>query len=227
MFFDIGLFSQTSYNNELYVTKMGDGGIVLYIFILRHGETEADLLDVHEGRADYPLTTKGHFQASKMAKYFSIRYQPDVIISSPMTRTRQTTEHILKFCNAKLEFDERLMEWNNGLLAGMDRTEAMEKFPLPPNGRPITEAIEEGESELAFRHRVEEAIFEILEKYKNCHQILIVSHGGSISHILNILLNHSINERILFPTSDLGLHCIEIKNEKKIVHFINLTSIDS
>lgn len=199
------------------------GGLVLYIFILRHGETEADLLDVHEGRADFQLTKKGHLQANKMPKYFTNHYQPDVIISSPMTRTRQTTEHILQYCDTHVEFDERLMEWNNGVLAGMKRVEAMEKFPLPRNGRPLTEAIEEGESELAFRHRVEEAIFEMLENHKDCHQILIVSHGGTISHIMNILLNHSINERVIFPTSDVGLHCIEIKNEKKMVHFVNLT----
>ena len=26
------------------------------LFIIRHGESEADLLGVHEGRADFPLT---------------------------------------------------------------------------------------------------------------------------------------------------------------------------
>lgn len=30
------------------------------LLIIRHGESEADLLDVHEGRADFALTAKGH-----------------------------------------------------------------------------------------------------------------------------------------------------------------------
>ncbi len=38
------------------------------LLIIRHGESEADLLDVHEGRADYPLTERGHRQAQAMAE---------------------------------------------------------------------------------------------------------------------------------------------------------------
>ena len=30
------------------------------LLIIRHGQSEADLLDVHEGRADFPLTALGH-----------------------------------------------------------------------------------------------------------------------------------------------------------------------
>ena len=39
------------------------------LLIIRHGESEADLLDVHEGRADFPLTERGHKQAKAMAEY--------------------------------------------------------------------------------------------------------------------------------------------------------------
>lgn len=197
------------------------GGIPLLLLLLRHGQTEADILNVHEGRADFQMTETGHQQAERMAQYISSRFNPDVVISSTMTRTKQTTEHIVKPLNAEVVYDQRLVEWNNGVLAGLTREEALKRYPMPPNGRPLTEAIDEGESELAFRHRVEEALYEIFEKYKNSKQILIVSHGGTISHLLNILLNHSITDGMIFPTTDLGLHCIEIKNFKKIVHFLN------
>ena len=30
------------------------------ILVIRHGESEADILDVHEGRADFELTERGH-----------------------------------------------------------------------------------------------------------------------------------------------------------------------
>ena len=30
------------------------------ILVVRHGESEADILNVHEGRADFDLTEKGH-----------------------------------------------------------------------------------------------------------------------------------------------------------------------
>lgn len=193
----------------------------MLLLLLRHGQTEADILNVHEGRADFQMTETGHLQAERMAQYISSRFNPDVVISSTMTRTKQTTEHIVKSLDTEVVYDQRLVEWNNGVLAGLTREEALKRYPMPPNGRPLTEAIEEGESELAFRHRVEEAIYEILEQYKDSEQILIVSHGGTISHLLNILLNHSITDGMIFPTADLGLHCIELREGKKIVRFLN------
>lgn len=45
----------------------------MLILIIRHGQSEADLLHVHEGRADYELTEKGHRQAAAMAIIF---YRP-------------------------------------------------------------------------------------------------------------------------------------------------------
>lgn len=193
----------------------------MLLLLLRHGQTEADLLHVHEGIADFQMTETGHMQAEKMAQYISSRFKPDIVISSTMTRTKQTAEHIVKALNTEIVYDQRLVEWNNGVLAGLPREEAMKRYPMPPNGRPITEAIEDGESELFFRHRVEEAIYEILHHYKDSKQVLIVSHGGTISHLLNVLLNHSITDGMIFPTADLGLHCIEIREDKKIVHFLN------
>ena len=38
------------------------------ILLIRHGESEADLLKVHEGRADFSLTEQGKQQAAAMAK---------------------------------------------------------------------------------------------------------------------------------------------------------------
>jgi 2,3-bisphosphoglycerate-dependent phosphoglycerate mutase len=37
------------------------------ILLIRHGESEADILNVHEGRADFPSTELGQKQAMAMA----------------------------------------------------------------------------------------------------------------------------------------------------------------
>ena len=39
------------------------------LLIIRHGESQADLLNVHEGRADFELTDRGHQQAQAMSKW--------------------------------------------------------------------------------------------------------------------------------------------------------------
>ena len=37
----------------------------MQILLIRHGESEADILNVHEGRADFELTEKGREQVQK------------------------------------------------------------------------------------------------------------------------------------------------------------------
>ena len=54
------------------------------ILLIRHGESEADILGVHEGRADFPLTEVGKSQAIKMADYVTDNFPPDMIISRPL-----------------------------------------------------------------------------------------------------------------------------------------------
>ncbi|MFB1082586.1 phosphoglycerate mutase family protein [Jeotgalibacillus sp. JSM ZJ347] len=44
--------------------------------IIRHGQSEADLLNIREGRADFPLTELEEIQARKMAKYVAVNFNP-------------------------------------------------------------------------------------------------------------------------------------------------------
>ena len=62
--------------------------------MIRHGESEADTLDVHEGRADFELTQKGHRQAAAMAKYVAGNYRLTRIYASTLKRAAQTAKHL-------------------------------------------------------------------------------------------------------------------------------------
>lgn len=62
------------------------------ILVIRHGQSEADLLDVHEGRADFPLTPLRERQAKKMAQYVDTHFPPDIILTSPLKRAKRTAE---------------------------------------------------------------------------------------------------------------------------------------
>ena len=61
----------------------------MILLVIRHGESEADILDVHEGRADFELTQKGHRQAAAMAKYVAGNFQLIRIYSSTLKRAAQ------------------------------------------------------------------------------------------------------------------------------------------
>ncbi len=40
----------------------------MQILLIRHGESEADILHVHEGRADFELTDKGRQQVQRLVQ---------------------------------------------------------------------------------------------------------------------------------------------------------------
>ena len=109
------------------------------LLVIRHGESEADLLDVHEGRADFELTERGHNQAEAMARFVSENYSVSKIYCSTLKRAYQTAKHLSDATGAALTPDERLMEFNNGLIAGLERSVAREKYPYTP--MPIHDAV--------------------------------------------------------------------------------------
>ena len=190
------------------------------LLIIRHGQSEADLLEVHEGRADFPLTELGILQATHMAKYVAKKYSPDVILSSPLKRASGTAQILQQEIGCDLMYEEDLMEFNNGVLAGLSRKEAAIKYPIPKGGRPVHIPIQDGESELEFRYRAERIAQKILHEYKDYKRVAIVSHGGLISNFIKAVLNQS-NSKIVYPTGDTGIHLLEIREDLQIVRFIN------
>lgn len=190
------------------------------LLIIRHGQSEADLLGVHEGRADFPLTALGEEQASKMAKYVAANFAPDIIVASPLKRASKTAQFLQEAVGCELQYFDELMELNNGILAGMDRNEAAIKYPLPEGGRPIHIPIEGGESELQLRQRAETMFYKILHDFKEHKRIAIVSHGGFISNFLKVFFKQH-SDSLIFATGDTGIHHLEIKEGTNIIRFIN------
>jgi len=76
--------------------------------LLRHAQADNPLPDQPDW--DRPLTKRGLLDALEMARRMKAqRRRPELILSSPATRTRQTTEALIKyFSNAKLLFVEEL-----------------------------------------------------------------------------------------------------------------------
>lgn len=175
------------------------------MLIIRHGESEADLRGVHEGRADFPLTSKGHAQAEAMSDYISTYYDVDRILVSTLSRAIQTAEHLSVKTGIPLETREELCEWNNGLLAGLPFREAMEKYPPTP-GRPMHMAEHECESDLEFRFRIEAALSRILYEMCEGETIAVFSHGHSIALMYRAVLKLPVDSKTMFLTGDTGFH---------------------
>ncbi len=175
------------------------------LLVIRHGESEADLLDVHEGRADFQLTERGHRQAEAMAKYVRDTYKVSAIYCSTLKRAYQTAEHLSYECSIPLTPDKKLMEFNNGLLAGLERKVVEEKYP-EVRELPIHAAVYEQESVLEFRYRAEYILSKIISENNSDATVAIVTHGGMVNQLYRSFLKLSVDCNVFFNTGDTGIH---------------------
>lgn len=90
------------------------------IYVVRHGETEWNALNKVLGRTDMPLNSNGINQAKELAGMLK-DLKPDVFLSSPLIRARQTADIISAEINAEYSVDDRLIEQDFGTFEGIDR----------------------------------------------------------------------------------------------------------
>ena len=186
------------------------------LLVIRHGESEADLLDVHEGRADFALTERGHKQAEAMANYVADNYDISKIYASTLTRAKQTAQHLSDKIGISIVFDENLMEFNNGLLAGLPRAVVREKYPEVPD-LPIDKAVYGQESQVEFRQRAENALSRIMNEAENDETIAVVSHGGMINQLYRSFFNMPVDCVYFFNTADTGIHIWSLTDRERRV----------
>ena len=68
---------------------------IFQVTLLRHGESVGNAESRWQGQADYPLTERGRSQAHALAQRWKReRMKFDYIISSPLSRARETAEII-------------------------------------------------------------------------------------------------------------------------------------
>jgi broad specificity phosphatase PhoE/ribonuclease HI len=153
--------------------------------LLRHGQTPLSAERRFAGRGDIPLTETGRRQAAAAAARLAARGGIDVIVSSPLRRTRRTAEAAAEATGAPIVVDDDLMETDFGKWEGLSFAEAGEEDPdamrawlggadaAPPGGESFT----------AVGRRVLGALDRVLAAYPE-QTVLIVSHVTPIKTLL-------------------------------------------
>lgn len=195
----------------------------MILLVIRHGESEADILNVHEGRADFELTERGHRQAEAVAEYVANNYKITKIYASTLKRAAQTANHLSVRTGTKVIFDENLMEFNNGLLAGLSREEADRLYPEVKD-LPIDQAVYEQESKVDFRNRARKALDRVLSESESESIVALVTHGGMINQLYGALFDIPIGRKSFFCTSDTGIHVWKITANGNYVVQANVNS---
>ena len=155
----------------------------MIIYLIRHGESEANISNYHQGQLDTNLTQKGIEQAEKLAQRFEEIDDFEIIHSSDLKRAYLTAKEIHHYHKDKeLIYSELIRERNLGEFHGKDKSthkwddlEEKNLFLRKPSG---------GENFFDHKKRIEEFLEKVLEENKNC---VIVSHGGTTRILLHIL----------------------------------------
>ena len=172
--------------------------------VIRHGESEADILDVHEGRADFQLTKRGHRQAEAMSEFVSKNYHINKIYCSTLQRAIQTAKYLELKTNVPLTFDEHLMEFNNGLIAGLKHSVVAEKYPK--TDVPLHLSVYEQESMLEFRYRAEYMLSKLISENDDNSTVVVITHGGMINQLYHSFFKLPISSEFFFCTGDTCIH---------------------
>lgn len=189
----------------------------MQILLIRHGQSEADALEVHEGRGDFPLTPAGVEQAHKMAERVKEAFPPEYIWGSTLKRASETASILARTIGCPINYLPELEEYNNGKLAVRLQADT----PVPRNLPPHVKLGETGESGIEFRARAEHVFSYIKHYSKPYRRIAIVSHEGMISRILESFLGLPVHHDYYFHTSEAGIHLIEYNERGRFVHFLN------
>jgi alpha-ribazole phosphatase len=165
--------------------------ITTLIDLMRHGEPVGGIR--YRGQIDDPLSDMGWRQMQAAVG----RERPwNLIISSPLSRCLAFAEYLSQESGLPLEIDDRLQEIGFGEWQGKTREEITQYDPgvLQRFYRDPTTYRPDGAEGLAdFRHRIVDAVNDILNRHSGKH-ILIVCHAGTIrmvlGHILDIPLSN-------------------------------------
>ena len=196
---------------------------MLEVLVVRHGESLADVEKRFEGRADFELTPLGVAQAERVAAWIHAEYPPQVLISSPLKRAARTAQIIGAAVGLDPRYDDGLLEWNNGQLAGRPKSES-DQFPKTKDGPHPYEEPYETESAIAFRARAHAFWLRLVDDYyqeDGDRRVCLVSHGGIINMLFRSFLDLPLNTDIGIRTSGTGVHLWRMNEKGRSIVFSN------
>ena len=162
-------------------------------YLIRHGETDANVAGVWQGSTDSPLNERGMAQAQALAQRIAREQLPiRVIYSSPLQRARRTAELVAQALDGvPVILDPGLAEYHLGVWEGLtyeqlkDEKRLWELMAEDPDFAPPG-----GESPRQFAMRLLNSFQKILEAHQG-ETVAVVGHGGALATALSMLLDQS------------------------------------
>lgn len=87
------------------------------LYVMRHGQTDWNVLKKIQGHTDIELNENGILQAQEAKNEFN-KYDIDLIICSPLKRTRKTAQIVNEDKKVPIIFEEKIIERGFGEIEG-------------------------------------------------------------------------------------------------------------
>ncbi|KKR61406.1 hypothetical protein A2643_00035 [Candidatus Nomurabacteria bacterium RIFCSPHIGHO2_01_FULL_39_220] len=160
------------------------------IYFVRHGETEDNAKNIKQGSEGH-LSAKGREQAlSTAARFPKEKGRPQVIISSPYQRTKETAEIIASVLGMKVKYSKLLVEKRNpSQIVGREGEER--------DVRQIIDRIDKSFHSDNFRYSDEENFIDLKKRAKKLlkyiarrseKRIIMVTHGIFLKMVVSYML---------------------------------------
>jgi broad specificity phosphatase PhoE len=168
----------------------------LKVFMIRHGESEANILNVFSNTGyKHGLTERGKEQARELAGIILEKgIHPDYVFSSPLKRAVETTEIICDTINRPFAITNALIEFDVGDFEGRSDRYCWEAFKqlwdewFLNNNRVYS--IGGGENLINVVNRIKAFLLNLQEKYPDDITVLLISHGGTIKSVISAIVNN-------------------------------------
>jgi broad specificity phosphatase PhoE len=153
--------------------------------LLRHGQTALSIERRFAGRGDIPLTDVGLEQAAAVAARLARRGKIDLVLTSPLLRTRQTASAVADAAGVPLAEDDDLAETDFGSWEGLSFAEVMAQWPdeMAAWMADANAAPPGGESFAAVAVRVDAALDRLLAAHQG-QTVVVVSHVTPIKTLV-------------------------------------------
>lgn len=157
--------------------------------LLRHGETDWNVIGRGQGHADVPLNDRGHDQAAAVAPAMAA-YGPSLLWSSDLARAAETAAYVAKECALEPVLEPRLREFDLGERTGLTMPEYAERFPVEYADfqRGLFTAVPGGETTDDVVARFSEALAAMVGALGAGETGLVVTHGAALKTALVSLL---------------------------------------
>ncbi len=98
------------------------------IYMIRHGQISANVLEIYAGRSDDELTPVGVEQADRLGREIE-QWGVSSIYTSPLARTIQTARILNEYADVRMILEPDLIEMDLGPWTGLSKKQVAVRYP--------------------------------------------------------------------------------------------------